>query len=623
VPSLGAAVNLSPVFSSNGIDVTTGDYLSAGSVAEFAGSVADWLLGGAEAGELRARRRRSTERFYAPVHGVDVLDLAQAGWGAVFAADADPAIRDALRPLLAHRRDAASAEFAKRYRELAGPTGYRVGETKQTFLRRLGIAPGPVVPDVLPYYLLLVGGPDEIPFEVQYQLGVQHAVGRIAFDTPEEYRRYAANVVAAESSSRRTATRPTRLALFAPRHEGDEPTGLSTEHLVSPLAAAFGSEVAAWEVVTAVACDATKDRLLGLLNAPDPPDILLAAGHGVGLPAEHAAQRRNQGALLCQDWPGPGSGPVDGRLWFGADDVTRLAGQNLTGLITILVACFGAGTPRHDGFQRPDTPRVMLARRPFVAALPQALLGREGGGLAAVGHVDRVWSYSFLWPGAGPQTATFRSLLGGLREGRPIGSALEYITGRYAELAADLSGMLQEREQGRRLPDATVAELWAACSDARSVLLLGDPAVRASACAVAPGADQTPRRGIVNMPAPRVAPTNASAAAPPPASPLMQARPRPRAIEVMTYIADDPAAAAYDPATDRITGAVPVVFSRVEHDGRAAHVVRSARSAAGDGPDPIDPGEREAVVALHIRLVAASLDRAGARVDVDGEEVTS
>ena len=43
-------------------------------------------------------------------------------------------------------------------------------------------------------------------------------------------------------------------------------------------------------------------------------------------------------------------------------------------------------------------------------------------------------------------------------------------------------------------------------------------------------------------------------------------------------------------------------------------------SAAGGGPDPIDPAEREAVVALHVRLVAASLDRAGARTDVDGEE---
>jgi len=41
---------------------------------------------------------------------------------------------------------------------------------------------------------------------------------------------------------------------------------------------------------------------------------------------------------------------------------------------------------------------------PFVGALPRALLGREAGALAVVGHVDRALGYSFVWPGAGRQT---------------------------------------------------------------------------------------------------------------------------------------------------------------------------------------------------------------------------
>lgn len=483
-----------PLLAANGIDATTGKYLlgpmDPRDVVRVATSTPQDK---ASASALAARHRRRTEAVYAPKHGVDPSNLAHTGWGIVVASTADPRVRTALSPLVEHRRRQAAAVTEHRFREFAGADGYRSGESKQDFLRRHGSGPGPVDPDVVPYYLLLVGGPDEIPFEVQYQLDVQHAVGRIAFDDVEAYARYAQNVVGAETSA--PTPGPARLAFFAARNEDDPATGLSAEYLVDPLAAELAGD-GSWHVDSVVGSDARKEALRALLQRRR--DVLFTATHGIGFPAGHAEQYGVQGGLVCQDWPGPGHGPVAPQHWFGASDVPD---SDLTGLVAFLFACFGAGTPEFDDFDRSsDSPR-RLAPRPFVAALPQALLGRDGGALAVVGHIDRAWGYSFVWPGVGGQTEVYRSTLAELGAGRPVGSALEYVGDRYAELATDLGLALEEIRLGRRADPEMIAGLWTACTDARGFVLLGDPAVRLTR---ANGEDHPPhgqREGVEDSPA--------------------------------------------------------------------------------------------------------------------------
>lgn len=405
----------------------------------------------------------------------DARDLSQSGWGVVFPPATDPAVREAMAPLLELRRGQAQARDPRRYRE----STLGAGESARDFLRRHRAGAGPAVPRRLPYYLLLVGGPEDIPFEVQYRLDVQYAVGRVSFEDPEGYARYASAVVAAERGER---PRRRRVCLFGFRNPGDRATELSCDRLVAPLAARLAEEHDGWEVTPLLAAEATRERLLRVLGGGDPAALVFTAGHGVGYRSGHPRQLAAQGALVCQDWPGPGSGGLLREHCVAAEDVDDAARPG--GLVSFHFACYGAGTPAHDDFAHrgrgawePLEP-ARVAPRPFVARLPQRLLGHpRGGALALVGHVERAWAASFLW-GSEAQTEVFAGALEQLLDGYPVGAAMEFFGQRYAELATDLGAAFWARRCGREVTTDEVVRLWTAHHDARNYVVLGDPAVR-------------------------------------------------------------------------------------------------------------------------------------------------
>ena len=468
----------------NGINATTGEPLLPPLTSDLLASIISKEERNAEQEQELANWWDQYASPNAPQHmaakeGTDYLDLSSAGWGVIFPYDAGDEIIEALRPLLEWRK----AQAGDLYKEYTGPEGYRykpadnMYESKNDWLVRHGMGPGPADPEKVPYYLMLVGDPDTISYRFQTQLDVQYAVGRVYFDTPQEYANYANSVVSAEKEKLALGK---NASFFGVANPDDPATNMSINQLVGPLAETMPQESEGWKVESVMRDQATKAGLAGLLNGEKAPALLFTASHGMGFPNGHELQLADQGALLCQDWPGPRQWrkPIGKDFYFAADDLTSDA--NVHGLVAFVFACYGAGTPQMDEFARiARKQREAIASNNFIAKLPQRLLAHpKGGALAFIGHVERAWGYSFSWGKAGAQLAVFESALKRLMDGYPVGYAFEYFNERYAELSTDLSSTLEEMEFGRRVEPMELAGMWTANNDARNYVVIGDPFVK-------------------------------------------------------------------------------------------------------------------------------------------------
>jgi hypothetical protein len=408
-------------------------------------------------------------------YGVHPEDPTDAGWGVVFSDKESPAVRRAVMKLVEHR--ARQFRDPKKREQRLKILEYKEGEDKSRWLARYKMAIADIDPRCVPYYLLLVGGPERIPLRFGLDLDLDYCVGRLPFDRAEDFENYIESLIHYETS--KTGMRRTRISYFAARHDGDPATEASADTLMRPLYCGDEDEGPAHEgtgfeaelIQDDVARRETMARTLAGNSA-----LVFTATHGVVWPTGHARQSADQGALLCADWGGPGH-RVTPETYFAASDLIEDA--NYMGLVAFHFACFGAGTPAFDTYFREEAGPCALAPADFVAALPQKLLShRNGAALAVFGHVDRAWASSFQDQQKQKHLLPFRNLIKRILSGCPVGLALEDFNQRCVSYSAFLQSLRKDELSHIAVSDEQWSSSWRIRNDAQGYALLGDPAAR-------------------------------------------------------------------------------------------------------------------------------------------------
>lgn len=353
-----------------------------------------------------------------------------------------------------------------------------------------------------PKYLLLLGDLHHVSIELQHVLAHSAFVGRLHCSRPSGapdlagYAAYADKVLAFETGTE--ASEEPGVLLYTAR-DGSAATTLGHQLLMEPCLDMMEKQ---WKPehpemrIELLPYDSTGPE--GLLRAAGEArsGLMLSLSHGLGLPkrgwASVEEQRAMQGALKI----------ATGQALTG--EVLRDT-PFLPGGMWFCVACFGAATPSRSAFQawlellarehvyagRPEAVLKSLPQpgeRPFLAALPQALLANPKGPLAIIGHSDLAWAYGYT-----EATDTYRSrasritsALEVLANGSRAGVALDALMRSYRDVNDSLLADYQAREdastfgQPDRVDPRSHGQRWMLRNDLRGYILLGDPAARLS-----------------------------------------------------------------------------------------------------------------------------------------------
>jgi hypothetical protein len=445
----------------NGINPKTGDYLVSPATAD---GFIEQVAGIDQADQTSLRNYlHSKDAVAGLLEDIDENNPAEAGWGIICHEKEDRDTLTALQTLIEHRKTQIPEQRIKSFR-------YRTGQSFNRWLADQGVGSGHIDPEKIPFYLLIAGNPETIPFSFSQRLGMEYRVGRLPFSDATEYTNYIDSLIHSERQDAKKQS--SDLLVFAPSH--DPATELSCEHLANPLALKLSDGISVDQVLRA---DASKANLLDHLRAR-PPRFLFSASHGLGLDLDDEDQAAFQGALLCQR--PQESGPVAHDDILSATDITP--NLDFTGTIAFFFACFSGATPSVDRFFRKKGVPCRIANTSFFSALPRRLLSKpNGAAIAVLGHIDRAWGFSFISERSDELLNPFENAIRRSLKGRPIGQALKDFYDKYAACSIELTDLIDTREVGGDVDPKELVLAWARRNDAGGYILLGDPAARTSA----------------------------------------------------------------------------------------------------------------------------------------------
>ena len=454
----------------------TGEEAASGELGEQAGTwaVTDHFIGRPES-ELAAQERPDLE---------DWADR-RVGWGLVLPdnpalsyperARADDAPAAARRLALA--RSAPAEPVVLRYSpgDEASLFRYNSDGTRHP-LPVTGEGPRGMQRGGLPYYLLLLGSPEKLPWELQFNLNFACCTGRLDLDE-NGLNNYVEAAVSSWSGSRAKATSP---LLWTVQHQPGDITWLMRQSVGERVLARWRDDTQIGEAACALRDeDATCARLSSALCEISPA-VVVTTSHGLTSPLDDMPRMRSTLGRLVD----AGHEPLD--------PAALLDRWDPDGVVWYALACCsagGSGRNRFEGLLAPQTRAARVVKAvaelgPVTAEFPRLLLGAPRPARAFIGHVEPTFDWTLRRADSGLVTTAslVDALYGEFFQAKPppVGFALRSYFSEAAALRAYWTG---ERQVVHRRESARSASLLAALAgiDRQCTVILGDPAVAPAA----------------------------------------------------------------------------------------------------------------------------------------------